>query len=119
MKIAEATTIIQLIVNRYYEKLGTDEIVRRNVEKRNKKRAKKGLPPEKIAKNATTSTRNIDSIQRNKERIEKLQAQKEANDKKIKEIKEATSYYSSSKSGSLAEKAGMVARYNEKNNKKN
>ena len=52
-------------------------------------------------------------------RAEKLQAQKEANDKKIKEIKEATSYYSSSKSGSLAEKAGMVARYNEKNNKKN
>ena len=112
-------TIIQLIVNRYYEKLGTDEIVRRNIEKRNKKRAKKGLSPEKIAKNATASTRNIDSIQRNKERIEKLQAQKEANDKKIKEIKEATSYYSSSKSGSLAEKAGMVARYNEKNNKKN
>ena len=112
-------TIIQLIVNRYYEKLGTDEIVRRNIEKRNKKRAKKGLSPEKIAKNATASTRNIDSIQRNKERIEKLQAQKEANDKKIKEIKEATSYYSASKSGSLAEKAGMVARYNEKNNKKN
>ena len=33
-------TIIQICINRYYDKLGVDEIVRRNVEQRNKKRAK-------------------------------------------------------------------------------
>lgn len=63
-------TIIQICINRYYDKLGVDEIVRRNVEQRNKKRAKKGLPPEKIAKNATTSTRRL--IQRQKVRKESI-----------------------------------------------
>ena len=100
-------------------KLGVDEIVRRNVEQRNKKRAKKGLPPEKIAKNATTSTKKIDSETKSQERIDKLQQKKEQNDKKVKEILEATNYYKSAKPGSLAEKAGMVAKYNEKNSKKN
>lgn len=112
-------TIIQICINRYYDKLGVDEIVRRNVEQRNKKRAKKGLPPEKIAKNATTSTKKIDSETKSQERIDKLQQKKEQNDKKVKEILEATNYYKSAKSGSLAEKAGMVAKYNEKNSKKN
>lgn len=112
-------TIIQICINRYYDKLGVDEIVRRNVEQRNKKRAKKGLPPEKIAKNATTSTKKIDSEKKSQERIDKLQQKKEQNDKKVKEILEATNYYKSAKPGSLAEKAGMVAKYNEKNSKKN
>lgn len=75
-------TIIQICINRYYDKLGVDEIVRRNVEQRNKKRAKKGLPPEKIAKNATTSTKKIDSETKSQERIDKLQQKKEQNDKK-------------------------------------
>ena len=112
-------TIIQICINRYYDKLGVDEIVRRNVEQRNKKRAKKGLPPEKIAKNATTSTKKIDSETKSQERIDKLQQKKEQNDKKVKEILEATNYYKSAKPGILAEKAGMVAKYNEKNSKKN
>ena len=112
-------TIIQICINRYYDKLGVDEIVRRNVEQRNKKRAKKGLPPEKIAKNATTSTKKIDSETKSQERIDKLQQKKEQNDKKVKEILEATNYYKSAKPGSLAEKAGMVAKYIEKNSKKN
>ncbi len=112
-------TIIQICIKRYYDKLGVDEIVRRNVEQRNKKRAKKGLPPEKIAKNATTSTKKIDSETKSQERIDKLQQKKEQNDKKVKEILEATNYYKSAKPGSLAEKAGMVAKYNEKNSKKN
>ena len=112
-------TIIQICINRYYDKLGVDEIVRRNVEQRNKKRAKKGLPPEKIAKNATTSTKKIDSETKSQQRIDKLQQKKVQNDKKVKEILEATNYYKSAKPGSLAEKAGMVAKYNEKNSKKN
>lgn len=112
-------TIIQICINRYYDKLGVDEIVRRNVEQRNKKRAKKGLPSEKIAKNATTSTKKIDSETKSQERIDKLQQKKEQNDKKVKEILEATNYYKSANPGSLAEKAGMVAKYNEKNSKKN
>ncbi len=111
-------TIIHLIIDKYYNKIGTDEIVRRNIEKRNKKRAKQGLPPEKIAKNATASTKKVDSLEKSKQRIADLEAKKAENDKKMKEIMNSTNYYKSAKPGSLAEKAGMVAKYNEKNSKK-
>lgn len=110
-------TILQLIVNHHFDKMGIDAIVAKNVERLNKKRAKKGLPPEKIAKNATASTKKLDSIEKSKKRVETLQAKKEANDKKIQEILSSTEYYKTAKPGSLAEKAGMVAKYNEKNSK--
>lgn len=110
-------TIIQLAINAYFDKIGIDEIVKRNVEKRNKKLRKKGINPETIAKNATVNTKRIDSVDKNKERIENLQKKKEANDKKVKEILEASNYYKTAKPGSLAEKASMVAKYNEKNSK--
>lgn len=110
-------TIMQLIINRYYDKMGVDMIVQKNVERINKKRAKKGLPPEKIAKNAVASTKKLESIEKNKQRVQSLQEKKEANDKKIKDILSSTEYYKSAKPGSLAEKAGMVTKYNEKNTK--
>ena len=110
-------TIMQVMVNRYYDKMGIDVIVKKNVEKMNKKRAKKGLPPEKIAKNATASTKKIDTIDKNKDKIKTLQDKKDANDKKMKEILNSTNYYKSAKPGSLAEKASMVTKYNEKADK--
>lgn len=114
--IAQAViqTIIQLMVNRYYDKVGTEQIVAKNVERLNKKRAKKGLAPEKIAKNATANTKKIDNTEKNKERIAKLQEKKEANDKKMKELLAASERSKNAKPGSLAEKAGMVSKYNEK-----
>ena len=56
----------------------------------------------------------VDVMQPNREKREVG-----SHDKKVKEILEATNYYKSAKPGSLAEKAGMVAKYNEKNSKKN
>lgn len=106
-------TIITVFINRYYDKLGAETIVKKNVEKRNKKRAKKGLPPETIAKNATVSTKNV-----NREKaVKSLEQIKAENKKKVKEIKESAQYYKTAKPGSLAEKAGMVAKYNEKSSK--
>lgn len=106
-------TIITVFINRYYDKLGAETIVKKNVEKRNKKRAKKGLPPETIAKNATVSTKNV-----NREKaVKSLEQIKAENEKRVKEIKESAQYYKTAKPGSLAEKAGMVAKYNEKSSK--
>lgn len=110
-------TIIQIVINRYYDKIGVDAIVAKNVEKRAKKRAKKGLPPEKIAKNATTSTKSINAADKNQQRMDSLTKMKEDNLKKVQEIKESTNYYKSAKPGSLAEKAGMVSKFNDKSKK--
>ena len=123
-----ATAVIQTIqtifINRYYDKIGTDKIVEKNVEKRNKKRAKKGLPAETIVKGASVSTKNVNnnknsSASSSADRAKKLQERKEANDKKIQELKEAAAASGkAAKPGSLADKVGMVSRYNEVNDKR-
>lgn len=112
-----------IFINRYYDKIGTDKIVEKNVEKRNKKRAKKGLPAETIVKGASVSTKNVNnnknSVSSSADRAKKLQERKEANDKKIQELKEAAAASGkSAKPGSLADKVGMVSRYNEVNDKR-
>ena len=51
----------QFIINKYFDKKGVDEIVKENVDKINKKRAKQGLPEQKITNNAKISTKSIAS----------------------------------------------------------
>lgn len=113
-----ASSVFQIIqqvgVNAYLNKVDIDEMVKKNVEKANLKRAKKGLPPQKINQNASTS---LKSIQAANEKEEALRAAKI--EKTQEHIKESTSYYNSdAKPGSLAAKANMVAKYNEKHEKR-
>lgn len=106
-------TIMYIFINRYYDKIGTDAIVRKNIEKRNKKRAKQGLPAETITKNAKVSAKKVTT----EDRVRNLQAKKDANDKKIADLKAAAKNVNHSKAGSLASKANMVSEYNESNKK--
>ncbi|RHP42625.1 MULTISPECIES: YidC/Oxa1 family membrane protein insertase [unclassified Clostridium] len=104
----------QLIVNTYLSKVDMDELIRKNVEKANKKRAKKGLPPQKVNQNATANLKHMEAVaaKEEAERAEKLEKSK-------KQVEQSTSYYNKdAKPGSLASKANMVARYNEKHNNK-
>lgn len=105
--------IIQLIINFVYGRIELQDLIARNVEKNNKKRAKKGLPPQKVANLASLNTRNL-SIEEDKESKRLQQEKKES------QIKKSTEYYNSgeAKPGSLAAKAQMVQKYNEKNLKK-
>ncbi len=45
--------IQQWILNAYFNKVDIDELIQKNMEKANKKRAKKGLPPERMNKSAS------------------------------------------------------------------
>lgn len=110
--IAQAVcqTIQQLVLNSYFNKMDMDEMVKKNLEKANEKRAKQGLPPQTLSTKANTNTKNIQ---------QKLEETKRKNLEKVEEIKKSTNYYNDgSNKGSLAAKANMVAKYNEKNNKK-
>ena len=101
-------SIQQLIVNKHIDKMDLDDIVKKNVEKANKKRAKQGLPPQKITNTAKLNTKTID----------RPQPSKEERDQKIQN---ATDYYKNTtkaKPGSLASKAQMVQQYDEKHAKK-
>lgn len=105
---AVVRSIQQLVVNKHIDKMDLDDIVKKNIEKANKKRAKKGLPPQKITNTARLNAKTIDRPQPSKEdRAEKIQ--------------NATDYYKNTtkaKPGSLASKAQMVQQYNEKHAKK-
>lgn len=103
----------QLIVNARLNKMDLDEMIQKNLEKANKKRAKKGLPPQTINQNASASLKNIQVAQ------ERQEAKRNAAIERSKEqMKESNEYYNcNAKPGSLAAKAGMVAKYNEKHEK--
>ena len=104
----------QLVINKHLRSLDVEEMIRQNVEKKNKKRAKQGLPP--IGEKAMMSTKKINSQMKAAEEAKKS-FDKEGRDAKIKE---STEYYQqrAAKPGSMAAKANMVREYNEKHNKK-
>ena len=103
----------QMIINAHLNKVDLDQMIQQNLEKANKKRAKKGLPPQKITQNASASLKNMQAA------AEKEEAALAAKKDRIKEqVKESSEYYNKdAKPGSLAAKANMVAKYNEKHNK--
>lgn len=103
-------SVQQFILNKHFDKIDLDEIVKKNLEKLNEKRAKQGLPPEKLNEKAirAAQVKPVD---------EKALAEKRA--KNQERIKEATAYYNEdAKPGSLASKANMVKKFEEKNAKK-
>ena len=108
------TILQQLAINSYMDKVDIDEMVKKNLEKANKKRAKKGLPPAKITQNATASLKTL------KEEEEKEKAAEEAKKERIaKQIEESNKLYNTdAKPGSIAAKAAMVQKYNEAHEKR-
>lgn len=114
--VATSTIMViqQLILNVYFDRMDMEELIMKNLEKANKKRAKKGLPPQKISAATKKTVREL-------ENAEQIQEEKK---KKVEEshqkAKESTEYYNktAAKPGSLAAKANMVQQYNERTDKK-
>ena len=113
-----ATSVVQIIqqllVNSYMDKIDIDEMVKKNLEKVNKKRAKQGLPPAKITQNATASLKSIKEEEEREKAAEEIRREKTA-----KQIEESKRFYNeTAKPGSLAAKAAMVQKYNEAHEKR-
>ena len=106
-------TIIQQVgINSYLKKVDIDDLVQKNVEKTNKKRAKRGLPPTRVG--------NVDEMmqkmQEKESREESKRMEKIAKTKAL--VEENKNYYNAdAKAGSMSSKANMVAKYNEKHEK--
>ena len=108
------TIIQQLIVNAYMDKVNIDDMIAKNLEKVNKKRAKQGLPPTKVTQNATASLKAIKAEEEKEKVAEEVKKEKIA-----KQIEESSKYYNTNaKPGSLASKAAMVQKYNEAHDKR-
>ena len=103
-------SVQQFFLNRHFDKMDLDEIIKKNLEKVNEKRAKQGLPPAKINEKARQTVQK--SAVSEEKAAEKRAAAQES-------IKKSTAYYNSdAKPGSLASKANMVKKFDEKNMKK-
>ena len=105
-------SVQQFILNKHFDKIDLDELIEKNLEKVNEKRAKQGLPPQKLNEKAIRAaqmqTKPVDE--------EKAAAKRALNQENIKK---ATAFYNeNAKPGSLASKANMVRKFEEKNTKK-
>lgn len=103
--------IQQLAINSHLNRIDMDEMIKRNVDKANKKRAKKGLPPQRVSQTATANLKNLQASN------EVEEADMDAKKEKIKEqVKASNDFYNkdSSNPSSISSKARMVSKYNDK-----
>ncbi|EOS72556.1 YidC/Oxa1 family membrane protein insertase [Lachnospiraceae bacterium 10-1] len=108
-------SIQQVVINRHIDKIDIDELIKKNVDKRNKKLEKAGIDPKTLNKNATLSTKNVNT---NRYSMSSKAQVKSSQSERDEAMKKSTEYYNNNaKPGSLAAKANMVKQYNEKNNK--
>ena len=111
--VASSTVRIfmQLGINQYMKKIDVDKMIKSNIEKRNKKRERKGLPP--INANAT-----IKSANRAAEVAAKKKEMEEERGKKP--LTNSTDYYKQKREnmGTITSRARMVQDYEEKKGKK-
>ncbi len=97
-------------INRSLEKQDMEEILRKNIEKNKKKMEKKGgVSGAQIAQNAAINTRKVNT---------EVSRAKRMQNAAVGLDESAVSKKANVRPGSLAEKANMVAEYNEKHKKK-
>ena len=102
--------IVQIVINKKMDKIDIEQMVQENIDKVNAKRAKQGLPPQKMVNGASTYA----------DLLKKQEAREARKEDRDAQIKKSTDYYSkASNPNSLAAKAAMVKMYNEKNNNDN
>lgn len=98
----------QIFINKHIDKIDMDEIIKKNLEKREKKLEKMGVAGKDLNGYASMNTKKAANAK-------SLYTQEE----KDAALKKAEEYYNSKelKAGSIAAKANLVKQYNEKNNK--
>ncbi len=109
---AVVRSIMQVILNKHFDSIDMDEMIKKNLEKINEKRAKKGLPPQKLNEAAIRKAQAAASNATPEKLAEQKKAREEA-------VRRSTEYYKqNAKPGSIASKANMVKQFDEKNGKK-
>lgn len=105
-------SVQQVVINKYMDKIDTEDLIRKNQEKMKKKMEKRGMTAERINQQARMNVRNIQEPVKKTNTKPVLTAEEKA-----EKVKKSTEYYNSSnvKPGSLAAKANMVKQFDEKN----
>ncbi len=101
-------SIQQVLINKHIDKIDMDEVIKKNIKKREEKLEKMGVSGKQLNDYASMNTKKANSS-----KSKYTQAEKDA------AIEKAEEYYSSKElnPNSIAAKARLVKTYNEKNNK--
>ena len=103
---AVVRSLQMIVINKHLDKIDIDDLVRENTKKMEEKRAKQGLPPQKITNQAHQSVKNINTVKTTG-----------SNAEKSKKIDQAYEKAKTARPGSITAKANMVRDYNERNKK--
>ena len=108
----------QLFLNRHFEKIDLEDIIKKNQEKAKKKREKMGIKQNQIYAAAKINAKQVEEAKKQAtadfERRQLLEKANAANTNQNRSSNANTG----TKSGSMAAKANMVRDYNERNNRK-
>lgn len=100
--------IQQFFLNKHFDKLDLDEIIKKNQEKAKKKREKMGIAENQIREAARVNTKKIENT---------AKQSTVTSEQKELELEKAKAAKANAKAGSMAAKANMVKDFNERNNK--
>ena len=109
---AVVRSVQQVVINRILNKIDINDLINENMKKMEKKRAKQGLPPQKITNQANQNTKNINTT-----KIDKGNGGGNAAEK-TKKLEESYQKARNAKPGSITAKANMVRDFDERNKKK-
>lgn len=98
----------QFFLNKHFEKMDLDDIIKKNQEKAKKKREKMGIAENQISNAARMNTRRMVDVNKN----HLLSEEQEAELERMNEVR------TKAKAGSITAKANMVRDFNERNNRK-
>lgn len=99
--------IQQVLINKHIDKIDMDEVIKKNIEKREKKLEKMGVSGKQLNDYASMNTKKMNTSKSRYTQEEKDELLKKASERYEKELKP----------GSIAAKANLVKEYNKKNNK--
>lgn len=98
----------QIFLNRHFDKIDLDDIIKKNQEKAKKKREKMGIAENQISSAARINTKKI---------VEPTSAHISSAEK-LQQLEKAAEAKANAKAGSMSAKANLVREFNERNNKK-
>lgn len=101
---AVVRVVQQICLNKHFEKVNLDDMIKENQEKAKKKREKRGISTEQINSMARVNAKKINTSKMSEKEKEKI-------------LEKAEQARNNAKAGSMAEKANLVKKFNEKNTK--
>ena len=107
---AVVRSVQQVLINRHLNKMDIEVLINENMKKIEEKRAKAGLPPQKITNQAHQSVKNINKIDKGNSGSPEAE--------RAKKVEESYKKAAAAKPDSITAKANLVKTFDERNKKK-